>query len=97
MATPIKVVNNERKSRFEAEVEGEVGVAHYRRRGSRLEFTSTEVPPSLQGGGVGSALAKAGLDHARREGLEVVATCPFIERYIARHEEYRDLLASPGE
>ncbi len=92
-AESVEVVNNERKSRFEAEVEGELGVADYRRAGSRIEFTSTEVPPSLQGGGVGSALARAGLEYAKREGLEVVPTCPFIRRYIERHGEYRDLLA----
>ena len=88
------VVNNEKKSRFEVEVEGKLGVADYRRSGNRIEFTHTEVPESLEGQGVGSALARAGLEHARREGLEVVPTCRFIAGYIERHPEYADLVAA---
>ncbi|HUE76312.1 MAG TPA: GNAT family N-acetyltransferase [Longimicrobiales bacterium] len=93
-AESIEVVNNERKSRFEAEVDGHLGVADYRRHDGRIEFTSTEVPPAVEGRGVGSALARAGLEHAKREGLEVVPTCPFIRSYIERHPEYQDLLAA---
>ena len=88
------VVNNEKKSRFEVEVEGKVGVADYRRSGNTIEFTHTEVPKSLEGQGVGSALAREGLEHARREGLEVVPSCRFIAGYIERHPEYADLVAA---
>lgn len=93
-------VNNERKSRFEVAVEGdgegegEVAVADYRRRGGRVEFTHTVVPGSARGGGVGKRLAQEALDWARAEGLEVVATCPFMRSYIERHAEYQDLLAT---
>jgi uncharacterized protein len=87
------VVNNERESRFEVEVEGELAVAEYSRSGGRIEFTHTKVPESLEGEGVGSVLAREGLDHARREGLEVVPTCHFIASYIDRHPEYQELVA----
>lgn len=87
------VVNNERESRFEVEVDGELAVTEYSQAGDRIEFTHTKVPESLEGEGVGSALARAGLDHARSEGLEVVATCHFISSYIDRHPEYQDLVA----
>ena len=87
------VVNNERKSRFEVEVEGKLAVADYRRTGDRIEFTHTEVPESLRGQGLAEALAKEGLAHARREGLEVVPTCKFIASYIAKNPEYQDLVA----
>ncbi|HUG41502.1 MAG TPA: GNAT family N-acetyltransferase [Longimicrobiales bacterium] len=89
----VEVVNNERKSRFEAEVEGKVAVADYRRAGDRIEFTHTEVPEALRGKGVGEALAREGLEHARREALDVVPTCRFIAEYIDRHPEYQDLVA----
>lgn len=88
----MKVVNNERESRFEVEVDGEMGVAEYQRSGDRIEFTHTKVPESLAGQGVGSALAREGLEHARREGLEVVPTCQFIASYIDRHPQYLELL-----
>lgn len=93
-AGDVEVVNNERKSRFEAEVEGHIGVADYRRTGNRIEFTHTEVPEALRGAGVAKALAREGLEHARRNGLEVVPTCRFIAGYIDRHPEYQDLVAA---
>ena len=87
------VRNNERKSRFEVEVEGQTGVAAYRERDGVIEFTHTEVPDALQGQGVAKALAREGLEHARREGLEVVPTCTFIRGYIEKHPEYQDLVS----
>ena len=47
------------------------------------------------GQGVGSALAKAGLGHARSEGLRVLPTCPFVAAYMREHPEEKDLLM-PG-
>ena len=49
---------------------------------------------SCEGRGFGSRLAAAALENAAREGLEVVPLCPFIARYIKRHPEYEQLLAS---
>lgn len=89
----MNVVNNEKESRFQVELDGEVAVAEYQRSGDRMEFTHTKVPESLAGQGVGSALAREGLEHARREGLEVVPTCQFIASYFDRHPEYQELLA----
>jgi predicted GNAT family acetyltransferase len=60
-------------------------------------FTHTEVDPAFEGHGIGSALAAGALDDARRRGLVVVPSCPFIRAYITRHPEYADLLrASAG-
>jgi predicted GNAT family acetyltransferase len=33
------------------------------------------------------------LDYARTHGYAVVASCPFVAAFIARHLQYRDLLA----
>jgi len=57
-----------------------------------MVLVHTEVPESAEGKGVGSALARAALDHARREDLSVVPRCPFMASYIRRHPEYGDLV-----
>jgi uncharacterized protein len=86
------------RSRFAVYLPGEdePATAKYRRDGDTMTLTSTEVPRSAEGGGVGSALARAALDHARAEGLRVVPKCPFMASYIERHPEYRDLLDDAG-
>lgn len=91
-----RVTNNEAAHRFEVEVDGQLAVSEYHRRNGTIVFTHTEVPPQLEGQGVGNALAKAALDYARSEGLGVVARCAFIAAWIQRHPEYQDLLEKSG-
>jgi uncharacterized protein len=82
------------RSRFAVYLTGadDPATARYARDGDTLTLLSTHVPESAEGGGVGSALARAALDHARDHGLRVVPRCPFMAAYIKRHPEYGDLL-----
>ncbi len=54
------------------------------------------MPEALSGQGVGSKLVRGVLDALRAEGAKVVPRCEFVAAYIARHPEYRDLLADEG-
>jgi uncharacterized protein len=87
-----QVENNAAAGRFEAVVDGQLAQAQYRHVGERILFTHTEVPEQLEGRGIASQLARAGLDFARAEGLTVVPLCPFIASYIERHPEYKELV-----
>ena len=91
-----EVRDNPEMHRFELEVDGSLAVAKYVRHGGVITFTHTEVPAALGGRGVGSKLAKGALDLVRAGGEKVVAQCPFIASWIARHPDYVDLLAGPS-
>jgi predicted GNAT family acetyltransferase len=52
-----------------------------------------EVPPQFAGRGVGAALVRGALEILRAEGSRVVSRCSFVNAYVARHPEYRDLVA----
>ena len=93
MNNPNDVCHNEGESRFEIVTDEGLARLDYLRDGEQLVATHTEVPEALEGGGVGSALARAALDYARAEGLTVLPQCRFVARYIDRHKEYRDLVA----
>lgn len=88
------VTHNPDRSRFEAHLDGQLaGFADYQRTDELYALTHTEVDPSFEGRGVGSALARAALDHVREEGSRsVLPTCPFIKAWIDRHPDYADLL-----
>jgi predicted GNAT family acetyltransferase len=96
MASEPTVADNPAASRFEITIDGQVaGFSEYRRSDGEIEFTHTVVDDAYEGQGLGSILVKAALDNVRGDGVQVVATCPFVNKYIKRHREYADLLA-PG-
>ncbi|CAN5266334.1 GNAT family N-acetyltransferase [soil metagenome] len=92
-----EIVNTARAHRFELAVDGHTAKAWYRLAPGIITFTHTDVPKELEGRGIGSRLARAGLDHARAEGLKVVPLCPFVAAWIGKHPEYADLvIAAPA-
>ena len=90
-----EVIDVPEENRYELRLGGRlIGLAAYRRRDGRIAFLHTEVDESCEGRGCASRLAKAALEDARRQGLDVVPLCPFIARYIERHPEYEQLVAA---
>ncbi len=90
---PLNVINNEKLSRFEVKLDGDdVGFMEYRREGSGIIFTHTEVPPAYRGQGIADKIAKSALDFAQQEHLGVIPLCPFVKKYIDRHAEYQPLV-----
>jgi predicted GNAT family acetyltransferase len=86
-----EVSNNTAAHRFELTIDGHTAKAWYRLSPGVITFTHTDVPKALEGKGIGSRLARAGLDYARAEGLKVVPLCPFVAAWLTKHPEYADL------
>ena len=87
-----EVINNKAHHRFELAIEGHLAATYYKIENGVITFIHTEVPPELGGKGVGSKLVKDALDQVRKEGMKVIAQCPFVKAYIDKHNEYADLL-----
>jgi predicted GNAT family acetyltransferase len=92
-AATLTVTDNVALRRYEISVEGFTAFVDYRRTPSALVLTHAEVPPALRGRGHGARLAQAVLSHLRARGEKIVAQCPFVATYIARHREFASLLA----
>ena len=94
-APPSKHVvrDNSNNHRFEIDLgDGSFAFAEYTLRKDKIVFTHTEVPPSHEGQGIGSALIRFALRSARERGLKVIPICPFFAAYIKKHAEEQDLL-----
>jgi predicted GNAT family acetyltransferase len=78
--------------RFEMEQEGQVAYLEYAVSDSVLELRHTEVPASVRGHGLSSALIKSALDWARENHKKVDVICPTVAGYLKNHPEYADLL-----
>ncbi len=87
-----QVVHLPQRQRFQLELEGHTAVLEYRMDGETIVFTHTGVPKAIGGRGIGSQLARAGLEYARARGCRVRPLCWFVAGYIERHPEYQDLL-----
>ena len=91
--SPVRVVDNPTKHRYEAFVDDELaGFVTYRMTPGVVVLVHTEVDKAFEGHGVGGRLAKEALDDVGARGLEVEPVCPFIARYLERHPEYADLV-----
>ena len=89
------VIDNAAENEYEVHAEGEVAILTYQRQGKRITFYHTEVPPALEGRGIAGVMARAALEAARADGLEVVPLCPYVAAYIQRHQEYLPLVSPP--
>ena len=87
-----KVINNKAESRFEIALDGQVAMIEYLERGETIVFTHTEVPPEFGGQGIAAKMAGTALDYARQNKLKVTSLCSFIDSYINRHPEFKELL-----
>lgn len=97
MAT--EVVDAAERSRYEVIIDGdEAGTAAYEITGAELgtgviEFTHTVVDKERRETGLGSILVRAALDDVRANTTyRVVASCPFVAKWISLHPDYADLL-----
>ena len=90
----VQVIDVPERTRYEARVDGQLAAfADYIPTGELLAFTHTEVLPAFEGKGVGSTLVREALDDVRGRERSVLAVCPFVSGWIARHrEDYGDLL-----
>ncbi|HTZ89445.1 MAG TPA: GNAT family N-acetyltransferase [Alloacidobacterium sp.] len=91
----LNIINNTLKHRFETEVGSRTAFLNYRLAAKVITFTHTEVPASLNGRGIETALVKASLDYAVKQGLRVVPQCPFVADYIDAHPQYQSIVERP--
>ncbi|MBK0420978.1 N-acetyltransferase [Leucobacter sp. CSA2] len=92
-ADGFRIVHEPEKSRY-AVITGEgddarlVGEAHYSLIGDdAIDFDHTVVVPELRGSGLSGLLARHALTGDAAKGRRILASCWFIEGYLARHPE----------
>ncbi len=85
---------NAGENRYEIHVDDVLaGFVEVREDDDTVDMLHTEVFDQFEGQGVAGRLVAAALDDVRERGKKVVATCPYVGRYVSKHPEYADLLA----
>jgi len=93
----LSVVENVDEHRYELRDEAGtvLGYLEYLTREDFVVLPHTEVDRSLRGRGWGDRLVRHALDDLRAKGAKAYPTCPFVDRWIQRHEDYEDLRYQP--
>ncbi len=79
--------------RFVATVDGsQAGFVVYYLTQGRYLLVHTEVEEQFQGEGVGSQLVRGTLDHIRDTGHSVVPLCPYVKKWMGRHDDYQPMV-----
>lgn len=80
--------------RYVTTVEGhEAEITFSRTSATLIIVDHTGVPDALRGRGVGQALAAHVVEDARKSGWKIIALCPFFKAQVARHPEWKDVIA----
>jgi predicted GNAT family acetyltransferase len=86
------LIDNWERKQYEFHVAGEVPRVEYIKARDTIYLTHTEVPGSLAGRGIGSALIGAVLEDIERQGLTLVPLCPFVALYLKRNPDWKRLV-----
>jgi uncharacterized protein len=89
-----KVIHNSDENRYEIHVDGVLaGFTQAFEDGDIVTFPHTVVFDEFEGQGLASELVTGALDDIRERGKLIVATCPYVARFVEKHPAYKDLLA----
>ena len=96
--TPVKVVKNIDRERFELFTDGEPGefigfLAYQTIDAQTLELQHTIISEGFSRRGFARTLVTRVLDLLRSDGLRMVPTCSYVQDYIERFPQYSDLVA----
>lgn len=89
--THTPVTHDPEGRRFVTTREGHEASVEYRLGGDAMTITHTLVPEAIGGRGIAGELVRAAMDHARAQGLKVVAQCSYAADWLDRHADYAEL------
>lgn len=90
--TPPTVERVDARHRYVIQVDGSTaGFTAYRDRDDRRVFFHTEIDDAYAGQGLASILVREALDDVRGAGLRIVPVCPYVAKFLKKHEEYADI------
>lgn len=76
------IVHDQQQQAFLLGRQGVEARLEYQRHGDAIDFSRTFVPPELRGQGLAERLVRFGLDWARQQGLDIHASCWYVQKFL---------------
>ncbi|MEU1043725.1 GNAT family N-acetyltransferase [Streptomyces sp. NPDC005897] len=78
--------------RYEILVDGRrAGLTAYRDLNLQRVFFHTEVDEAFAGQGLAPRLVQQALADVRASGMRIVPVCPYVAKFLKRHDEFADI------
>ncbi len=60
--------------------------------GNEINLYHTFTDPALRGKGLAAQVVRAALEFAKKNNLKVIPTCSYVQSFIAKNDEYKELV-----
>lgn len=87
-----KVIHEKENERFVIYVEGHEVYVEYTMRNNSIDLHHTYTHPALRGKGLAALVVKAALEYAKVNKFKVIPTCSYVQAFIAKNDEYKELV-----
>ncbi len=87
-----KVIHEKENKRFIIYTDGGEAYVEYRLDNNEMDLYHTFTNPALRGKGLAALVARAALEFAKENNLKVIPTCPYIQTFISRNVEFKNLV-----
>lgn len=88
----IPLIKNEKKERFEIEVNGSYAFIDYKETTNQISLIHTEAEEALVGTGAAKAVVEKTLEYIKKEGKKLLPFCPYVFAYIKKNPEWKSIV-----
>lgn len=88
-----KVIHEQENERFVTYLYDKEAFVEYNNTEDVLNLYHTYTEPELRGKGLAAQVVRAAIEFAKENNLKVVPTCSYVQAFIKRNDEYKELVA----
>lgn len=88
-----KVIHEQENERFVIYIYDKEAFVEYNTTEDVLNLYHTYTEPELRGKGLAAQVVRAAIEFAKENNLKVVPTCSYVQAFIKRNDEYKELVA----
>ena len=89
----IEVKHDKENGRFVADIEGYKAYLSYNVSDDTIDLSYAYTPPELRGKGIAKIVVEYAFNYAKNKNLKVIPTCSYVQAFVERNYNYKDLLA----
>jgi hypothetical protein len=88
-----KVIHETENERFVIYLDGHEVYIEYTMTDKKINLYHTYTHPALRGKGLAAHVVRAAFEFANENNLKVIPTCSYVQSFIAKNDEYKELIA----